>query len=194
MAETLARLGIRRLILWDEDVVASHNIGNQAFRQRDIGRPKTEVLLTMLHEINPELKILTKGICSTSDKLTGIIFCCIDNIDDRRALTEKWIKNPDIDFMTDVRMRMIDGVIYAADWNSNKEKDNILVSMQYTHEEAMKETPVSACGSTISVVYAPIVLANLAVANLINFINTTKYNRMITVDTSLPFIDSYLAN
>lgn len=118
---------------------------------------------------------------------------CIDNIETRKALCEKWYYNPDVKFVVDVRMRMIDGQIFAADWSNTEAIDKYLNTMNFSHEDALKETPVSACGMQLSVVYAPRTLAAYAVANFTKFINTKgmSYHTMELINVFNPFVEAY---
>lgn len=191
ISELLLRLGVRRLILWDADTVAPHNMGNQFFRNSDIGKKKNEALAEILKTINPEVEIELKGFCTVSEKVTGYIFLCIDNIDVRRELCTKWKTNPLIKFICDGRMGLTSGNIYTADWSHLESKKNLIASMQYTHEEVLAETPVSACGLTLSVVITPRVVAALMVSNWIKFVNTKTYKRMMQVDGYAPFLESF---
>jgi len=56
IAESLVRLGLTNIDLWDMDVVNPHNLANQIFRQQDVGRTKVEALADILFELNPEVK------------------------------------------------------------------------------------------------------------------------------------------
>lgn len=49
-AETLAKLGIREMVLWDDDHVEPHNLPNQGFGIPDLGRPKVEIIEHRLSE------------------------------------------------------------------------------------------------------------------------------------------------
>lgn len=190
----MARTGIQRITLWDDDIVASHNLGNQVFRNKDINKPKTTALAEILKEINPDIEITEKGKCSTSERIAGFIFLCVDNIDVRRELCTAWAKKPDIRFVIDGRMRLTDGTIYAADWSKYTDKDDFIASMQYTHKEALEATPVTACGYTQSIVYCPRVLASLMVANFIKYLKLNVYNKFILVDLQSMAIDAYSTN
>ena len=55
VAENLVRCGVTNLTLWDFDKVESHNLVNQMFRQKDIGKLKVEALLDILKDINPDI-------------------------------------------------------------------------------------------------------------------------------------------
>lgn len=57
-AEMLARAGVGKLILLDSDCVAESNKNRQLLAlDSNMGRKKTEVMATRLHDINPSLEI-----------------------------------------------------------------------------------------------------------------------------------------
>ena len=153
LAENLVRLGITNLALWDMDVVNPHNLANQIFRQQDIGRPKVEALADILFEINPEIKDYLKlyGKGWSGQQLSGYVFLCVDNIELRRQIVEKHFDNPYVKAMLDFRTLLESAQHYAADWSDYKMKKDLLNSMNFSHEEASEETPVSACGVTLGV-------------------------------------------
>lgn len=192
MGEILSRLGIRRLLIWDTDTVSEHNLGNQIFRAKDIGLPKVDCLESILKEINPEIEVVKKGLCTTASKVSGYVFLCVDNIDIRRELCTGWKYNTNIKFVVDGRMALVTASMYAANWNKPTEKTNMLKSMNYTHEEAMAATPMTACGTTLSVVYAPRILAGYMVSNFVKFVNTKAYYKFLNIDTYHMFLDAYI--
>ena len=51
VAELLARYGVKKLTLYDFDVVEPHNLVNQNFYHRQIGKEKTEALKEILMDI-----------------------------------------------------------------------------------------------------------------------------------------------
>lgn len=177
--------------MWDEDIVAPHNLGNQLFRNKDVKKKKTEALAEILAEINPEIELDLRGFYTTDQKIKGYIFLCIDNIDLRREFCTKWKTNPNIKFICDGRMGLTSGLIYAANWQVLEAKELLIKSMQYTHDEVLAETPVSACGLTLSVVITPRIVAALMVSNWIKFINTKTYKKMMQIDGYEPFLESF---
>lgn len=183
VAENLTRLGIKYITLWDFDIVNPHNITNQMFFHEQIGQLKVNALEDTLTKINPDLEVTTKTIPYKKQKISGYVFLCLDNIDTRREIVEENMKNPYIKAMFDFRMRLTDAQHYAAPWDNDKEKQILLDSMQFSHEEAVESTPVSACGTQLSV--APTVrnIAALGVANFMNYVKEQKCKRLILMDS-----------
>lgn len=186
VAELLARFGLTKMTLYDFDTVESHNIANQMYKATDIGKPKIQALADYLVEINPEiadgLRLEDKGY--TGQRLSGYVFLCVDNIDLRREIATANKTNPYIKAMYDFRIRLEDGQHYAANWHNPKMVDNFLSTMNFTHEEAKKETQVSACNIELSVAPTVRQICAAGVCNFINFVKSggKEIKKMILVD------------
>ena len=174
VAETLVRFGLTNITLYDFDTVEAHNIANQMFRTIDIGKPKTQALAEILTEINPELegKMRIEAEGYHGQRLSGYVFLCVDNIDLRREIATANKGNPYIKAMFDFRIRLEDAQHYAADWHNPKMVNNFLATMQFSHEEAKKETQVSACNVELSVAPTVRQICALGVSNFINFVKS----------------------
>lgn len=184
IAENLIRLGLTNITLWDMDVVSPHNLANQIFRQQDIGRPKVEALYDILFELNPEVKDGIK-LCPdrwNGQRLSGYVFLCVDNIELRRQIVEKHFNNPYIKAMLDFRTLLEAAQHYAADWSDRKMKEDFLNSMNFSHDEAKSETPVSACGVTLGVAPTVRAICALGVANFVNYIKGNGLKKLIILD------------
>lgn len=184
VAENLARCGVTKMTLWDFDDVEAHNIVNQMFRQQDIGKKKVEALKDLLLDINPEIsdEIELKPDGWTGKTLSGYIFLCVDNIELRRQIVEKHFDSPYVKAMFDFRTLLESAQHYAADWNDHKMKKDFLASMQFSHEEASAETPVSACGVTLGVATTVRLVCALGVNNFINFTKNLGLKKLILID------------
>ena len=193
VAENLARCGVVNMTLWDFDVVEPKNLANQMFRQRDVGKPKTEALRSLLSEINPDINEKVKLQSSGWDgqKLSGFVFLCVDNIDLRRRIVEQHMSNTFVMAMFDFRTRLEDAQHYAADWSDLKMKEDFLASMQFTHEEAAAATPVSACGTVLSVCPTIRTICAYGVANFMNFWNERGLKKFIMVDAFSFGLDAF---
>ena len=184
VAELLARFGLTKISLYDFDKVEPKNLANQLFRQEHVGKVKVDALAHMLCEINPEIKnhIKVAGHGYAAQKLSGYVFLCVDNIDLRREIATANKDNPYIKAMFDFRTRLTDAQHYAADWSNTKMVGDFLNSMNFTHEEAAMETPVSACNVTLSVAPTIRVICSLGVANFVNYAKGTGLKKFVQID------------
>lgn len=193
VAENLVRFGLTKITLYDFDYVEPHNIANQIFRQTDINKPKVNALADILCEINPDVKKDLKLVCKgyINQKLSGYVFLCVDNIDLRRDIANKCKGNTFVKAMFDFRMRLTDAQHYAADWNDRKMIEDFLNSMNFSHEEAKKETPVSACNMTLSVVPTVRAIVAYGVSNFINFVKSGNIHKLILIDAFGYTVDAF---
>lgn len=170
IAENLARLGVTEFVLYDFDFVEPHNIANQMFVQSDIRKPKVEATKRIILDINPEAvsEIETVPEGYTDERLNGYVFLCVDNIELRKQICEDNRMNRQIRFLFDCRTRLEDAQCYAADWSDLRQVDNIIKSMDFTHDEAATATPVSACGRVLGVAPTVRVVSAVCVCQFVN--------------------------
>lgn len=193
LAENLARCGITKMTLWDFDTVEAHNIVNQMFRQQDIGKPKIEALKDILMDINPEIKdgVELKPKGWEGKLMSGYIFLCVDNIELRRTIVEKHLDSPYVKAVFDFRTLLESAQHYAADWSDYKMKQDLLKSMQFSHDEAAEETPVSACGVTLGVATTVRLICALGVNNYINFVKGNGIKKLVIIDGFHFMLDAF---
>ena len=193
VAELLVRFGLTKLTLYDFDKVEPKNLGNQIFRQEHVGTAKIVALTDMLCEINPEVKNLIKVHPEgyTSQMLSGYTFLCVDNIELRREIAVANKDNPYVKAMFDWRTALTSAQHYAADWSDMKMVGDFIRSMEFTHEEAVAETPVSACNVTLSVAPTVRIVSSLGVTNFINFIKGDGLKKLILIDAFNFTLDAF---
>lgn len=193
IAENLARCGVKKMVLWDFDVVEQHNIVNQMFRQQDVGKSKVEALKDILCDINPEIsstvELQPKGW--QGKLMSGYIFLCVDNIELRKKIVEQHMDSPYVKAVFDFRTLLESAQHYAADWSNRKMKQTLLDSMQFTHEEATAETPVSACGVTLGVATTVRLVCALGVNNFINFVKGNGIKKFVMIDGFNYVLDAF---
>lgn len=190
VAELLVRYGIEDLVLYDFDIVEKHNIVNQIYDEYDVGVEKTKALNKKLSQINPDIKpiLITKGY--NGDMLTDYVFMCVDSVELRnRIIKENW-NNPMIKAIFDFRTTLLEGQCYYADWNKKKHKESLKESLNFTHKEALENTPISACGFELSV--APVVkmTAIMGVVNFTNLINNINPKTLILCQPYSYFLEA----
>lgn len=194
IAEQLARLGIKKLYLYDFDNVTEHNITNQMFLHHHIGQSKLTALTEILKQINPEIELqLIPTGWEQGMTLSGYIFIAVDSIDTRNKIIDDNQFNPNIKAVFDTRMRLTDAQAFAALWTPEGIKF-LKNTMNFTSEEAAASTPVSACGTTLSVTPTVRLICSFAVTNLINTILHKHITKTILIDISQMTVEAYDEN
>ena len=178
VAELLVRLGIPKIHIWDMDTVEDKNIANQVYLHSHIGMKKTDALESLLKDINPQVQV-TKHGKYIDQALSGYVFLNVDSIELRYNITNNNVDNKYIKAMFDCRMRLEDAQSYAAKWDNEYQKKMFLSSMEFTDQEAVEATPVSACGTTLSVASTVVSTAAFTVSNFINLIRKGECESMI---------------
>ena len=156
------------------------------FTTQNLYKPKVEGVYDRWVSINPEaaktLKLYGDGW--TGQKLSGYVFLCVDNIELRKKIVEENKYNLNIKAMFDFRTSLDTAQHYAANWSKPKSIDALLETMDFTHEEAEKNTPMSACKVALCVM--PTVWS-VAMAGVVNFINFVKDGRLEQSMITRPF-------
>ena len=193
LAENLVRCGLTSLVLWDMDIVEPKNIVNQMFYERHVNSKKTEALLDILKDINPDVEKKTKLKSDgwRGETLSGYIFLCVDNIELRKEIVEKHMNNPMVKAVFDFRTLLESAQHYAADWSDTKMKEDLLNTMQFSHEEATAETPTSACGITLGVCTTVRSIVALGVANFIRFTKGQGIKKLMLLDLESFSVDAF---
>lgn len=181
VAALLARLGVTKFVLYDFDRVEAHNLANQMFIHKDIKTEKVDAVKRIITEINPDAEP-TIEICRdgyNDQKLNGYVFLCVDNIDLRREICQKNRMNRMIKAVFDFRTRLEDAQHYAANWADMKQVDNLIKTMDFSHDEAHAATPVTACGTELGVAPTVWVVSSLGVCNFMNFIRGVPLKNIV---------------
>lgn len=88
-ALVLSKMGIHRLSLYDPDAIEDHNLPNQLFRLKDVGRLKVEALREILEEF---AGTAVEGLPITieAQRMTGVV---ISGVDTMRARKTIWLRS-----------------------------------------------------------------------------------------------------
>lgn len=195
IAENLARCGLTDFVLYDDDIVESHNIVNQMFREKDIGQKKVDALADILCEINPEIKDKIKLVPERyeSQPLSGYVFLCVDSIETRKKIATQHKFNPNIILMSDVRLSLTDAQHYMCVWNDPQMVKDFISTMNFTDAEALAETPQTACNVTLSVCTVIRIICAIAVSNFMNYIisDGTNVKRSAFIDIQNIVLDAF---
>lgn len=165
IALELAKLGIENLHIWDDDIVESHNIANQAFTMKHIGKPKVEAVAEMVKESTGlDVHVHNKKV-ESKVKLGDFVFLLVDSMKTRKDIWDKTIKmNASIKFMLETRMGKDQGMIFAV---NPIDPDHIKnwEETYYPDEESQE----SLCRSPISIGATSSLVSSAAVWQFINW-------------------------
>lgn len=181
VAEQLVRIGFQEIHIYDFDVVEDANVTNQYYDAYDVGVLKIDALEEHLYDINPNTLLIRKHERYIDQKLDGAVFLCVDSINLRRDIVTKSLSNKQIDVMFDMRMRLTDAQGYAAIWRNKVQVEQLLNSMSFDDKD--DTTPLSVCGTTLSVAPTVVTIVALQVMNFISFIKNGSVKQVIFVDT-----------
>ena len=142
------------------------------YRYSDIGKPKVEALASIICEINPDARADLKLVNEryVDQRLSGYVFLCVDRIETRKEIVMRHRNNTNIKAMFEFRNRLYDAQHRAADWSRPEQIADLLKSMQFSHEDAMRDTPVNACNLPLSVAPTLRLISSYGVANFTNFV------------------------
>jgi len=127
----------------------------------------------------------------TNQKLSGYVFLCVDNIELRRQIAVDNKDNLYIKAMFDFRTRLTDEQHYATMWGDMKMVNDFINSMNFNHEEAQAETPVSACNTTLSVAPTIRMICSLGVMNFVNFSKGMGLKKFMQIDAFNFMLDAF---
>lgn len=183
IAEMVARLGLSDIHIYDFDTVEKHNIANQVYFDNQVDKSKLDAIEETMKAINPDIKI-TKHPEGWKEgmRVSGYVFLAVDNIEIRKTFVAENKYNPNIKAVFDIRMGLESAQHFAADWSKKDQIENLLETMNFTHEEAKEEMPVSACGTTLSVITTIRMVCSVAISNFINFVKEKPLKIMILVN------------
>lgn len=88
-ALVLSKMGVQQLHLYDPDAIEEHNLPNQLFRLRDVGRYKIEALQEILEEFaRPPAEVQPVEV--EARRMTGVVISGVDSMRARKAI---WLRS-----------------------------------------------------------------------------------------------------
>lgn len=173
VAESMCRMGLKNFVLWDFDIVNPHNLANQMFRAKDVGKLKVEALLDILQDIDPEIgsSVELHPDGWKGEVMEGYIILAVDSIEIRKQIVNLHMGSPFVKAIFDYRTDLESAQHYAADWRIMKQRKNLLASMNFSDEQANEQVKVSACGYVLGVNPTIRMIVSVGVSNFVNFIN-----------------------
>lgn len=164
---SLVKLGLTNIHIWDDDIVASHNIANQIFSNLDIGKKKVQALYKIIKKtLGVELIIHDTKVVG-DEELGNVVFLLTDTMESRKIIFEKGLKmKPHVNLVIETRMGAETGRIYSFNpchFRHIKEWEDTL----YSDDDAVE----SLCGTQITVGPTAELVCGFAVWQFIHWVN-----------------------
>ncbi len=107
-----AKLGCRRLTVYDHDVVSSHNVPMSAYGRRQVGALKVHALRDLVFD-QAGAEVIPLAEAYATQPLRGSVLCCVDTMEARQAIWTVVRENPLVDVLIDTRIEATYGEVYC---------------------------------------------------------------------------------
>ena len=176
MAMSLAKMGIENITLYDFDEVGMHNLPNQCFTLRDIGKNKATSMRNLIHLFTGFRIKARESKLVGGEPLSGIVFVLTDTMRSRKDIYLKSIKNnPNIKLMIETRSDLRGFRIYAID---PKDSEQIKRYEETLYEDS--EAEVSACGVSQTLIATSLAVVSKSIWAMLGFFNgELEYNELV---------------
>lgn len=135
VALLLAKMGCRRITVYDFDVVENYNLPNQIYRPSDTGRKKVEALADIILE-QTGVKISAIPERFERGKLEGIVFVLTDTMKSRAQIWSESVQwQLTVTLLVETRMAAEGGYVYAVNPTNPLHVEEYAKTL-YTDEEA----------------------------------------------------------
>jgi molybdopterin/thiamine biosynthesis adenylyltransferase len=168
LAFFLLKMGFENIHIYDFDIIEEHNIPNQLFREKDIGKPKVDAFMEIYKEsFNDSIDRIkihnTKITEENAVMLSGLILNAVDSMSARKFIYEKCFKYGRADFLCESRLSIWGAYIYTL---RKDEEFKWYEDTLYADEEA----EVSSCGISQTGLPAAINAASMIIMQLICYL------------------------
>jgi len=103
VAVALAKMGVPRMTVWDDDDVSEHNVPMSAYRLKDFMRPKVEALREIVKEASGLVIDIRQEKYVGREPLEGAVIACVDTMEARQAVWKAVRMDPNVDILIDTR-------------------------------------------------------------------------------------------
>ena len=99
----LTKMGLHDITIYDDDVIEVHNLPNQMYRLKDLGKLKVDALAEICEEYSGTVIIKNTEKYFNQD-LNGVVFSGVDSMGQREIIWKSIKNNPNVSIYIDGRM------------------------------------------------------------------------------------------
>lgn len=172
----LAKMGIRNIIVYDDDKVEPHNLPNQFYKKTDLGVLKVCALANLVDEFaNATIEARAERF-DGSQELSGVVVSGVDTMEARKLIWTAVKFNPAVQLYVEARMgaeiarihTVQPSDIFGVKWYE---------STLYTDEEAV-QAPCTAR----AIIYCSLMIGALVANQVKKFANAEAWAREVIFD------------
>lgn len=105
-ALSLAKMGFESLTVYDDDIVSEHNLPNQFYRTKDIGKQKVDALADIIYDFEGIAITAINAKYSGQKFNPGIVISAVDSISARQEIYQHIKNKPSVSLYIDSRMSL----------------------------------------------------------------------------------------
>lgn len=166
VCDTLCKIGVNDLTVWDDDTVASHNHAMSLYRPQDTGKFKVRALAEIVRQ-NSGVDITTHERKYAGEPLRhSSVVACVHDMPTRKMIWEQVRMNPGVDIFCDTRTAGAYIETYAINPCERIDIDRYEVLL-FDESERVQHT----CGNH-GIMYGSLIAAAAVVSNLTRYWST----------------------
>jgi len=104
LIQSAAIMGWKELDIWDYDMLEEHNLSTTMYPAKYLNRYKSEIAGEIALKYGCKKPVVNNIPWGAGDRLHNKVFMCPDNMEVRMAVYKYWLKNPNREFLVDMRM------------------------------------------------------------------------------------------
>jgi len=177
----LAKMGLTKFGLYDFDSVKIHNLPNQFFSWRDIGKKKVAVTARYMKHFNRLVEVKIFGRFDITTILnTSIVVSCVDKMEVRKEIFNSCKRNKIVQLFIDTRMAGLQGQVYTVDMTNKKEIENYMKTL-FADDEAVQQRCTER-----SILFTVLGIASIVCNQIIKAFKEEELRNYIVLDYSIP--------
>lgn len=182
VALLLAKMGVdvKKMTIYDPDMVAEHNLPNQMFFVEHFNLPKVKALQSVIERFVGEAPVVCQEAITGSELLTGIVISGVDSIESRKAIWRALRLNARCPLYIDARMGGLAAIIYSIRPHS---PDDVELYESSLHEASSAvEEPCTAR----AIIFNTWLVAALVANQIRKYVIKDPFSRVLSFDLRHP--------
>tara|TARA_Y100001963_G_scaffold160257_1_gene269793 strand:+ start:4109 stop:4777 length:669 start_codon:yes stop_codon:yes gene_type:complete len=147
LLQNAAIMGFKKIIVWDPDMLEEHNLSTTSWPEGFLNMPKVAATEIVLKRLNKKISVDKKPhYWENGFPLSNKVFLTPDNMEVRLKAYETWKKNPNREWLIDMRMGALGFEIITVTRESDYFMDSYVPSSEIADDPCTAKHTIF-CGS-----------------------------------------------